>query len=665
MLPGITPALFSSGVSPGNDAYTVLLMHFENLYDSSLRAHGVPPGIGGSPPAAVSSAQSKFGGSSLSLNGTNQNLQYASHADWEFGAGDFTVDWWEYRTAAGCVIARDYPTVYSPFLFGYNTGAGNLVYMTSNGSAWDIASGRSMGPNTGFAWAHYAVVRKGSTFYTFQGGIQRDTWTSSLALLANANPLCIGGAQNNSFMTGYIDELRISKGIARWTANFIPPTQAYGPGLVTRALLHFDGGEGGLTMIDSALGLIWTARGTAKKTTTSPKFGSASLFCDTAGWVDTPASGYLDLGASDFTIDCWFKAAGGFGTSRYIAGQCPAAAAPLAWALNCTTANVFRFIASTSGGANDVTVLGTTAITDSNWHHIAVTRSGSTFRLFLDGVQDGGNQTLAGALFASPDNLTICRRGDQAGQVWNGQIDEFRLSVGQALWTANFTPPTLPAGTDADKYATKLLLHMDGANGSTTFGDSSASARGNAAVTNAQVSTAQSKFGGASGLFNGAAYLTYPDHVDFDFGSGDFTVDFFVRMAAVGTQYGFFGKTNASITNGYYLYVNTSGTLQFAWLPSDGPLVSYQSAPLLLDTNWHHIAMVRSGTMINAYFDGVLAMQGPINAGASIVANTNVLTIGRLGDFGLYLNGNIDEFRLTKGIARWTANFSPPTAPYS
>ena len=667
MLPGNTPALFGSvGVSPGNDAYTVLLMHFENLYDSSPRAHGAPS-IGGSPLADISSAQSKFGGSSLFLNGTNQNLQYAPHADYDFGAGDFTIDWWEYRlsNAQGrCVICRNNNQTIMPFVVGYENTGNVSAYLSSNNSTWDITNGASLGPATLNVWQHFALVRKGNTFTGYKNGVQTVQWSSSLALAAGSLPMPIGFYTTGQFFHGYIDELRISKGIARWTANFIPPTQAYGPDLITRALLHFDGGEGGLTMIDSALGLIWTARGTAKKTTTSPKFGSASLFCDTAGWVDTPASGYLDLGASDFTIDCWFKAAGGFGTSRYIAGQCPAAAAPLAWALNCTTANVFRFIASTSGSANDVTVLGTTAITDSNWHHIAVTRSGSTFRLFLDGVQDGGNQTLAGALFASPDNLTICRRGDQAGQVWNGQIDEFRLSVGQALWTANFTPPTLPAGTDADKYATKLLLHMDGANGSTTFGDSSASARGNAAVTNAQVSTAQSKFGGASGLFNGAAYLTYPDHVDFDFGSGDFTVDFFVRMAALGTQYGFFGKTNASITTGYYLYVNTSGTLQFAWLPSDGPIISYQSAPLLLDTNWHHIAVVRSGTMINTYFDGVLAAQGPINAGASIVANTNAFTIGRLGDFtAIPLNGNIDEFRLTKGIARWTANFTPPTAP--
>ena len=673
MLPGNTLALFASArlITPdgGIDAFTKLLLHFDETAGATVTNDASTSGNhGAATPFAgfATAAGGKFGGYGNFAGGC---VQYADHVDWDFSSGDFTVDGWFYCTGGfgttRQIIGQADPGV---SLAGYSwavwiAASNQLTASVGNGSTTFGASTATT--ITAGGWHHFAFVRTGNILKLFLDGIQEGgNIAFSGAVLNSAYKLgigCVGELTGSQLWVGALDEIRISKGKARWTSNFIPLDKAYSVSN-PRALLHFDGSEGGLAMLDDALGLIWTTQGTAKKTTVNPKFGSACLTLDGSGWVDTPASGYFDFGAGDLTIDYWFNVSGGTGNRR-ICGQC-ANGSNFAWGHtllgnNTITCSIYKAAAPTS-------VTGTTVYAAPGWHHLAFVRTGDILKLFLDGVQEGGNVAFTGPADASANKLAVGRLGELVGINWNGQIDEFRMTVGKALWTANFTPPTLPAGTDADKYATKLLLHMDGANGSTTFGDSSASARGNAAVTNAQVSTAQSKFGGASGLFNGAAYLTYPDHVDFDFGSGDFTVDFFVRMAAVGTQYGFFGKTNNAITNGYYLYVNASGTLQFAWLPSDGPLISYQSAPLLLDTNWHHIAVVRSGTMINTYFDGVLAAQGPINAGASIVANTNAFTIGRLGDFTpIPLNGNIDEFRLTKGIARWMANFTPPTAPYS
>ena len=94
-------------------------------------------------------------------------------------------------------------------------------------------------------WNHFAVTRQGSTFRAFKNGVQKSTWTSALAIKSNANPLCIGAAQNGQNVNSFMDELRISKGIARWTANFTPPKQPYGPDYKrdtpTKLLLHMDG----------------------------------------------------------------------------------------------------------------------------------------------------------------------------------------------------------------------------------------------------------------------------------------------------------------------------------------------------------------------------------------------------------------------------------------
>jgi hypothetical protein len=448
MMPCTTPVLFG-GASPGNDAFTKLLLHADRanaatkLLDYSPAAHGLATMVSA---MQISTAQFKFGGSSLFGNGSSY-CTFPNSSDWEFGAGDFTVDWWEYRTNNGAVLSREAVTTYAPFLIGWGVGGQSYVYMTSNGSAWDIAYSRVMN-NIWGAWAHFAVVRKGSTFWIFRNGIQQDTWVSSLALAANSNPLCIGAGQNGNGYNGYIDELRVSKGIARWTTNFTPPTAPYAP-----------------------------------------------------------------------------------------------------------------------------------------------------------------------------------------------------------------DPPAIQ---------TVLLAHMDGANGSTTFTDVSPWQRTITPVGGTQISTAQSKFGGASAAFNGTGYLSCLDSPDFDFGSGDFSIDWWARVNALGVQYSMFGKAGSAITNGYYFYVNVSGTMQFAWLPSDGPIISIQTAVLVTDTNWHHYVAQRRGTVMEIYFDGTLATNGAITASASIVANTNNFAIGQLGDFNpINLNGNIDEFRVSKGIARWMGNFTPPTAPYS
>jgi hypothetical protein len=237
MLPGITPALFGARpASGGNDAFTKLLAHFEGannynwFFDSSLAAHGY---------ATVNGAATVQNGSPLGVasNGVlSQNSSYLTwpnSADWEFGAGDFTVDWWEYRSAAGgAAICRDVTTVYCPFLLNW-TQAGE-IYMTSTGSSWDIANGAGGLPNPGFGqllttWTHLAVTRQGNTFRAFRDGVLKSTWTSALAIKSNANPLSIGVGQTSNYFVGYMEEVRISKGIARWTANFTPPSKAYGP----------------------------------------------------------------------------------------------------------------------------------------------------------------------------------------------------------------------------------------------------------------------------------------------------------------------------------------------------------------------------------------------------------------------------------------------------
>jgi hypothetical protein len=165
---------------------------------------------------AISTAQSKFGGASCFFDGTNDYLTIADNSIFDFGSGDFTVEYWEYRTSSGTqsgVLSRN-TIAFTPYLIGWYDVTINeniVMYMSSNGTTWDIAAGISMGARTINVWTHYAVTRNGNTFRTFQNGIQISTFTSAATFPAGSGTLQIGRwGTTYYFKGGYIDELRIT-----------------------------------------------------------------------------------------------------------------------------------------------------------------------------------------------------------------------------------------------------------------------------------------------------------------------------------------------------------------------------------------------------------------------------------------------------------------------
>lgn len=236
----------------------------------------------------------------------------------------------------------------------------------------------------------------------------------------------------------------------------------------------------------------------------------------------------------------------------------------------------------------------------------------------------------------------------------------------------------MTAGIGGNDASTVSMLHLDGADASTTFTDeASAGTHTWAACGTAQIDTAQQKFGTGSALFDGNSdYIQTPYSADFNFGGNPFTWDFWVRFNSLPTLgtivmafLGYSDDANANrlqmyIYNGsgtYYLYMvcktNTATAAQYnvAWTPS-------------LNT-WYHLAMVRNGTNLYMFINGtsqtltVNTACGTNNFDPSVQLP---FTIGRQ-DLGAtyYLDGWIDEVRISKGIARWTASFTPPTEPYS
>ena len=213
----------------------------------------------------------------------------------------------------------------------------------------------------------------------------------------------------------------------------------------TKVLLHFDGPNFSTVINDCAAGAplhTWTNHNGSISTSPYWVFGGACYDCGLAqGWVDTPASADFTLGSGDFTVDFWFNSTGGNGTNRYLAGQANSGAGDLSWYIVQDTTNVVYAIWSTTGAPTNASN-ATAAITSIGWHHVAFVRFGNVVQFYLDGVKQGGDTAFSGTLWNSSSNLAIGTLGGYVAHPFYGYIDEFRLSVGIARWTANFTLPT-------------------------------------------------------------------------------------------------------------------------------------------------------------------------------------------------------------------------------
>lgn len=210
---------------------------------------------------------------------------------------------------------------------------------------------------------------------------------------------------------------------------------------------------------------------------------------------------------------------------------------------------------------------------------------------------------------------------------------------------------------DPNFASVSLLLHMNGSNGSTTFTDTSTTAHSISVFGDAQVTTTSPKFGTGALLLDGTGdYLSAPSHTSLTFGTGDFTIEAWVRFNTVTTRQYIFSQRDAG---GFTLYFLADGRL--SGLTPSSNTVTQTSATIVVDT-WHHVAFTRSGTSCNVWVDGVGSPTGTIT-GESGASGTSYIGFRGSGTTEL-LDGRIDDLRITKGVARYTANFTPPSAAF-
>jgi Concanavalin A-like lectin/glucanases superfamily len=442
----------------------------------------------------------------------------------------------------------------------------------------------------------------------------------------------------------------------------------------TSLLLHMNGVNGSQAFIDNSINNFTViANGNVQISTNEKKFGNGSTYFDGNGdylRTQIPYHNWND----DFTIEMWIKKIDGGPTSQTIfeAGDIQTEYGGINIYIQNGTIYFNNGLSADIGGVG--------SIVNNVWTNIVISRSSGTNYLFQDGVLIGsGTQT-----FPVLNNIISIGAAFNYGFSFKGYIDEVRITKGVARYTQNFIPQTAPfadpeivALTDQYPNNTSLLLHMDGENNSTNFVDNSRyqvaiTPFGNSKIINNLNDNSAAYFDG-----NGD-YLRVINSNAYEFGGNDFTIECWFNIAETPEQYDeesdeyFITNTKTLFSKGSPETINSStyvfefygvNQLGFYVLNYSGAVPLVGTTTHIQQNTWYHLAIVRNGSNTKLFLNGILES-----------SNNSSYNISNGGDFvigaGIYnialrsLNCYVDEFRITKGVARYTQNFTPQLLPF-
>jgi hypothetical protein len=557
-------------------------------------------------------------------------------------SGNFTIEAFVYVTDSDAT-----QTIVSQ---GTGVGDAARTWMgieSSSGAKWAVQVGgtqaiSSTAPTLN-TWHYVAMVYNGSTIKMYLNGSEIASANSSTN--ASNTTMKIGSNWGNYDFFGYISNVRISN-----TARTIgsTPTSAF----TADANTVFLGCRSNRFVDISTNAYALTATGTPSIQAFSPFAPSAAYDSATNG-----GSGYFDgsgdyltvanntalqFGTGDFTIEAWIYPTSA--TYGNIVSKGSYGGGGVAGYFEFRTADTNKL--QLYNGNTNSSITTTVGFALNTWNHVAVTRSGSTIRLFLNGTTDV-SQTDANA-WNNTGTLAI-GAADQGSftNLFVGYLSGVRILKGTAQYTANFTPPTSPLTAITN---TQLLCNF------TNAGIIDSTAKNVLeTVGNAQIDTGTKKFGTGSLEFDGTGdYLVVPKNIDISFGSGSFTVE------------GFFYYNGTPSNQFLFDFRYASGGLVAMAVGSYG-LDAYigggnRTGGTVNGSTWYHFALVRNGSTCYLFLDGT-------QVGSTFTDSTNLATgglvIGARYDATQAFPGFIDDLRITKGVARYTANFTVPTKAFA
>ena len=390
-----------------------LMLDGESLTDKSQNAVTVT--VQGA--VTVDSSVKKIGNSSLKFAGAlTDYLTVPSSSLFAFPE-DFTIEFWTYANQWG---QRNGATIYfsngtlNEFQLGIYPSA-TQINLYFNGSSLITAS---LSASVVGRWVHIALVRSGSTITIYENGTAVGSGTSSYSVPAS---ICYIGRQlprspidYGHNLDGYIDDLRVTKS-ARYTANFTPSTRPLSlPGVITDLTKNKN------------LGTF----------TNGPTYSAGSLVFDGVNdYVNIPASTNLTFGTGDFTMELWFKTRNKTALYPNIIGTNSAWASNV-WSLTDRHANLnpTKLTLHVYNIGNNLLV-SNTVMQNNIWYHLVITRNGSTFSMYLNGLLESTGISTNSFDGGVANNLSI-GIADASSNAYDGNIPLARIYKARGLSSA-------------------------------------------------------------------------------------------------------------------------------------------------------------------------------------------------------------------------------------
>jgi hypothetical protein len=574
--------------------------------------------------------------------------------------GDFTIEFWAYPTSVGGT--QEWYAKGDGIQIYIAAGAWNVALSSTNNTAY-FTSGGIGTPKTN-TWQHIAVYRVGTGYYGAVDG-RVVTLTASASAPNTGTDLQYVGASKGLYPAfGYVSDLRTVSGTSMYTSSsFAPPLAPLSAHKNTVLQLTMD--KAAIT--DATVNRDFETVGDARLITESAynEFNYSNYFDGTGDYLETATTATaFAFGTGDFTVEAWVYPLAYGGTSAGASIFGTAAGAATGYSLNLgESQDRLRIISNASGTwADNLTVSAGGGAPLNTWSHIAWVRSGNSMTIYKNGVSVA---TMSGV---SAYNYTSPNSKGYAAFFWdgtntkylNGYISNLRVVKGTALYTANFTPSAVPLTAVTN---TQLLTCQ-----SNSFKDNSSN---NFTLTRAG-DTAVKSFNpfkrntNTSMYFDGTGdYIYAPtEGGSYNFGSAaNFTIEAWAHPIAIGTGKGIFqisataGGLQASVSTTLALAVVTNNAIE---MYANGTTYTTAAAKLPLGV-WTHLAIVRSSGVTKLYINGVL--ETSIGTAGSITDTTaypnTALVVGGYYGTSYLWNGYIEDFRITKGTARYTANFTP------
>ena len=646
-----------------NSKYTTLLAKAvstgdnNNITDASSNNHTIT--VSGDTYAGTFSPY-RHGGYSTHFDGAGDYLNASANTAFEFGTGDFNIELFFNRQTSGsadALIQYGDATV-----SGYIQNSWSLYISSSNYLSFEMSDGTAGGAgilallsNVLFptnSWVHVSVVRDGNNFTLYQNGNAVATTTDNRSAYVSPSPL-LWIARNHSGgsadTAGWFSNVRIVKGTAVYTTNFTPPTQSLtaiaNTSLLTCHLPYIVDGSTNAHAITVNGNVSITPFSMGDYLPYLAGTNGGSVYFDGVGdCLDISNDASLTIGTGDFTSECWVFVESDATLMSYwrscfsLQGDGNADAGSISIYISNGVAAALGALVVIANG--DSFRLNSTADVRGQWTHVAIARESGTIRFFVNGSLASSASDTTNYNATGPTRVGVSSTGQS--NYWLGYVADARFVKGTAVYTAAFTPPTAPLSSSGSS------LHIKGTDASIIDKSQVSNLK---LVGNTTASTTQIKYGNSSIYFDGVGdYLTSATTSEtMELGTGDFTLECWLYPTSTSGYSIIFdhGATVSDISFGL-----KATTLQ-PYLYTGGFAINGSSNAQL--NVWQHIALVRNSGTITIYLNGI-----GIGSTSTVYNYTaQNFMIGGAHDGLSFFMGYMQDFRITKGLARYTSNFTP------